>query len=108
MADRERWFRVVMGQDEVAKLITPDSSAARLLPKAVGDDLSLILGLDAGLSDDSRLWRPASQMGIDKATLVRWELGRREPLRGCRESSRPPLATIRAMLEWGRRDSHAT
>jgi len=28
MSDREQWFRVVMGQDEVARLITPDSRSS--------------------------------------------------------------------------------
>ena len=34
MYDREQWFRVFMGQDEVARLITPDSSVA--VPHAGG------------------------------------------------------------------------
>src|SRR5205823_2995915 len=45
MSDRERWFRVVMGQDEVAKLITPESSSAIALPEAISDELSFKLGL---------------------------------------------------------------
>lgn len=45
MSDREQWFRVVMGQDEVARLITPDSSSAIPLPDAVSEDLSFDLGL---------------------------------------------------------------
>ena len=27
MTERDKWFRVVMGQDAVARLITPDSNA---------------------------------------------------------------------------------
>jgi hypothetical protein len=46
MTDREQWFRVVMGQDEVARLITPDSSSTTPLPVAVSDGLSFNLGLD--------------------------------------------------------------
>ena len=50
MSDRERWFRVVMGQDEVAKLITPESSSAIALPEAISNELSFKLGLDAATS----------------------------------------------------------
>jgi len=32
MSHREQWFRVVMGQDEVAKLIKPDSDTPVALP----------------------------------------------------------------------------
>lgn len=45
MSDREQWFRVVMGQDEVARLITPDSSVAIRLPEAISAELSFQLGL---------------------------------------------------------------
>jgi len=45
MSDRERWFRVVMGQAEVAKLITPDGENTILLPIAVIEELSFDLGL---------------------------------------------------------------
>ena len=45
MLDRERWFRVVMGQDEVAKLITPDVESAVPLPSALTDELTFDLGL---------------------------------------------------------------
>lgn len=47
MSERERWFRVVMGQDEVAKLITPDSAGSIPLPAAISDNLSFKLDLDA-------------------------------------------------------------
>jgi hypothetical protein len=47
MIERERWFRVVMGQDEVAKLITPDSEGVTPLPQQIGDELSFKLGLGA-------------------------------------------------------------
>jgi hypothetical protein len=45
MSDREKWFRVVMGQDEVARLITPDSISAIPLPRIVSDELSFKLGI---------------------------------------------------------------
>jgi len=48
MSEREQWFRIVMGQDEVARLITADSSSAVQLPAAVSEDLGFKLGLDAG------------------------------------------------------------
>lgn len=46
MSERERWFRVVMGQDEVAKLITADTVGAMPLPRAVADELQFNLGLE--------------------------------------------------------------
>ncbi len=46
MSERERWFRVVMGQDEVARLITPDSSSAIPLPRAVSEELGFKLSLE--------------------------------------------------------------
>lgn len=45
MSERERWFRVVMGQDEVAKLITPDASNMVPLPFAIGHALQFDLSL---------------------------------------------------------------
>ena len=45
MADREQWFRVVMGQDEVARLITPDSDDTVPLPKGISERLNFKLGL---------------------------------------------------------------
>lgn len=45
MTDREKWFRVVMGEDAVAKLITPDSDAAIPLPEGAAKELSYRLGL---------------------------------------------------------------
>jgi ERCC4-related helicase len=45
MSDRERWFRVVMGQEAVAKLITPDSATAVRLPDVVANDLGFKLDL---------------------------------------------------------------
>ena len=45
MSDRERWFRVVMGEDEVGKLIAPDSEAQLPLPEALTTELSFDLGL---------------------------------------------------------------
>jgi superfamily II DNA or RNA helicase len=46
MSDREQWFRVVMGQEEVARLITPDSNSVIRLPETVSNELSFKLGLD--------------------------------------------------------------
>ena len=45
MSDREQWFRVVMGQDEVARLITPDSDGTVPLPKEISERLNFKLGL---------------------------------------------------------------
>jgi superfamily II DNA or RNA helicase len=47
MSHREQWFRVVMGQDEVAKLITADSENAVPLPASVAEELSFRLGLES-------------------------------------------------------------
>jgi hypothetical protein len=46
MTDRERWFRVVMGQDEVARLITQDSANLIPLPDAFSLELSFRLELN--------------------------------------------------------------
>ena len=46
MSDRERWFRVVMGQDAVAKLITEESETAIQLPEAISSGLTFKLGLE--------------------------------------------------------------
>lgn len=47
MSDREKWFRIVMGQDEVAKLIPDDADHERpSLPTAFSDGLSFNLGLE--------------------------------------------------------------
>jgi ERCC4-related helicase len=45
MSDRERWFRVVMGQEEVAKLVTPDSLNQVSLPEVVANELGFKLGI---------------------------------------------------------------
>jgi hypothetical protein len=50
MTDRERWFRVVMGQDEVARLITSDSSGLFALPDAISNALSFQLCVPAPTS----------------------------------------------------------
>lgn len=47
MSEREQWFRVVMGQEEVARLITPESDSTVPLPDAVSEQLSFKLNLDA-------------------------------------------------------------
>jgi ERCC4-related helicase len=46
MSDREQWFRVVMGQDEVARLITPESNSAIKLPDSLSTELRFQLGLE--------------------------------------------------------------
>jgi ERCC4-related helicase len=45
MTHREQWFRVVMGQDEVARLITPETAVGIPLPEAISSALSFKLGL---------------------------------------------------------------
>ena len=45
MTDREQWFRVVMGQDAVARLIAHDSPDIIPLPSAVSDELNFKLAL---------------------------------------------------------------
>ncbi len=45
MSDRERWFRVVMGQEAVAELITPDARPSVPLPESIAQDLSFKLDL---------------------------------------------------------------
>lgn len=45
MAEREQWFRIVMGQDDVAKLITPDAATNVPLPSAIVNELGFELGL---------------------------------------------------------------
>jgi ERCC4-related helicase len=45
MSHREQWFRVVMGQEEVARLITPESSTTLKLPDVVSNDLAFKLAL---------------------------------------------------------------
>ncbi|MXZ69948.1 MAG: SWF/SNF helicase family protein [Acidobacteria bacterium] len=45
MTDRERWFRVVMGQEAVARLIAPDSLGIAPLPTAVSNELNFELAL---------------------------------------------------------------
>ena len=46
MSDREQWFRVVMGQHDVARLITPQSETSFPLPSAIADELSFKLELE--------------------------------------------------------------
>jgi hypothetical protein len=45
MSDREQWFRAVMGQDEVARLITPESCIAIPMLEAISDGLSFKLNM---------------------------------------------------------------
>jgi len=48
MTDREQWFRIVMGQDEVASLIPPESRLHNWqLPEAFSRNLTFNLGLSA-------------------------------------------------------------
>jgi len=46
MVDRERWFRVVMEQEEVARLIRPDAEGGLPLPEVVADELSFHLAVE--------------------------------------------------------------
>jgi ERCC4-related helicase len=50
MSDREQWFRIVMGQEDVARLITPDSTSAVPLSDAISRELSFKLNVVASLS----------------------------------------------------------
>lgn len=45
MSEREQWFRVVMGQEAVNKMITQDSDSSMPLPMAISRELSFDLGL---------------------------------------------------------------
>ncbi|MBE7558421.1 DEAD/DEAH box helicase [bacterium] len=45
MTDREQWFRVVMGQEEVSRLITEESESAIPLPDSLSNRLTFRLGL---------------------------------------------------------------
>ncbi|HEY3382623.1 MAG TPA: DEAD/DEAH box helicase [Vicinamibacterales bacterium] len=54
MSEREQWFRVVMGQYEVAKLITPESANAVPLPEAISTELTFELGLSVQDAKTSR------------------------------------------------------
>jgi len=50
MSDRESWFRIVMGQDEVAKLIPTDAidRPVWVLPSSIGHSLAFDLSLHHG------------------------------------------------------------
>lgn len=48
MAEREQWFQVVMGQDKVAELITPDSQIVIELPRSAAAVLSFDLSAGMG------------------------------------------------------------
>lgn len=45
MSDREKWFRIVMGQEEVDRLIPRDSNTSIPLPDSIASELSFKLGL---------------------------------------------------------------
>ena len=47
MSEREQWFRVVMGQDEVARLITQESHNVIPLPDSASAELSFKLDLES-------------------------------------------------------------
>jgi ERCC4-related helicase len=54
MTDREQWFRIVMGQDEVAKLIPRDDGCERPdLPAAFSEELTFHLGLESSAREVS-------------------------------------------------------
>ncbi len=46
MTEREQWFRIVMGQDEVARVVTADSTGVARVPQSMADQLSFDLELD--------------------------------------------------------------
>jgi len=48
MSDREQWFNVVMGQDAVAKIITPDKEMVIPLPSQLEEALKYRLDIDVG------------------------------------------------------------
>ena len=56
MSEREQWFRVVMGQDAVAKLITPESERTIPLPSSAAEALSFNLSLDLTSSSEVRIF----------------------------------------------------
>lgn len=45
MADREQWFRVVMGQQAVESLVRPDCDSVARLPSIIADELSFRLAI---------------------------------------------------------------
>ena len=46
MAERDEWFRIVMGQEEVARLIAEDSDGDnRRLPRVFTEELAFRLGV---------------------------------------------------------------
>ena len=55
MSHREQWFRVVMGQEEVAKLIAKDSADGIPLPATVSEELAFRLGLREAVDIDDRV-----------------------------------------------------
>lgn len=57
MSERERWFRVVMGQDVVNELITADTELAAPLPEPVAEALSFNLALPEGDGRGSEVLR---------------------------------------------------
>ena len=64
MTEREQWFRVVMGQDQVASLITPDSAETIPLPRSIADELNFNLGiLGIGASRGSAETKPEAARG---------------------------------------------
>lgn len=47
MSDRERWFRVVMGQEEVARLISADSGGQMPLPESIAESMGFKLSISS-------------------------------------------------------------
>jgi hypothetical protein len=64
MSDRERWFRVVMGQEEVAKLINKSSLETIPLPESVSDSLNYNLSLSTSMA--SKLTRTISEGSLEE------------------------------------------
>lgn len=74
MADREQWFRIVMGQDQVAKLIPCDDDIHRpQLPAHFTEDLTFHLGLGKSAQE------PASPTREQGYVATRGERGDGEP-----------------------------
>ncbi|MFA7233751.1 MAG: helicase-related protein [Terrimicrobiaceae bacterium] len=45
MSDRERWFRVVMGQEDVAQLVSPEDEGLLPLPESISSALNFQLAM---------------------------------------------------------------
>lgn len=68
MTEREQWFRVVMGEDAVARLITPETDRLSDLPRELLDSLSFDL---RSSTDPARASPPAGEeTGRGEAAIV--------------------------------------